>query len=99
MLEWLPKLEKVPGEREEKTVVMLALSTCGFCRKGMDYLKDKGLTFHYCHLDYLEPERKAELKEQYKSNFGKVLTYPTLIVNDKEILTGFSPSQWDEMFQ
>lgn len=86
----------VSGEYHNPHLELIALSTCGFCKKAMTYLSERKFAFSYIFLDELEPEVKAEYKTYFHEKFFQPLSYPTLIMDDLDVIVGFIPSSWDE---
>ena len=84
----------VDGPTKDHNLTVLALSTCGFCKSSMRFLNDKGLAYSYVLVDKLEPAHKEQLKDEFRSAFTERLLYPILIVDDKEVLTGFIQADW-----
>ncbi len=95
MFDWVP-FEKHEGSWKEKDVIVLALSTCAFCKRGMEYLKDKDITFRYVYVDKLNPEEKKKISEEFKEKFGQRGLYPTIIVDDSDFQLGFIKKAWDK---
>ncbi|MFP4331052.1 MAG: glutaredoxin family protein [Alkalispirochaetaceae bacterium] len=85
----------VEGSRTEHEVVLYALSTCAFCKKGIDFLSDSGVDFKYIYLDELDIEVKREVKSELKSQFDNLVVFPVLVVDNKRALTGFTKDQWE----
>jgi len=86
----------VEGKKTSPHLVVLALSTCGFCKRAMTFLQEQGFSFEYLHLDQISPEDKAAIKEQFKSEFELNLAFPTLVIDGKEIIIGFIEVKWRE---
>lgn len=87
----------VPGKQSVLQVRLLALSTCGFCRRGQEFLESHGLTYEYVHLDLLDPEVKATAKQEFKDQFGVTLSYPSLIVDGSKHTVGYVKHHWEEL--
>ena len=79
---------KVQGKKTEHKVVVYALSTCVWCKMTRQFLKDNGIEFEYIDVDLCEPEEKEQVRQQIQSKGGN-LSYPTTIVDDKTLITGF----------
>lgn len=92
----LPKVESVEGSRNEPRLMVFSLSTCGFCKRAMEFLREKGFAFDYLHLDQIPSEEKARLKEEFKSEFGVSLAFPTLLIDGKDVIIGFIEAKWKE---
>ena len=95
MFENIPFTE-VEGPRNEKDLMLFAISTCGFCRKAKKFLKKNGLTHKYIDVDTLDPVDKSDIAHEFKSHFGERIMYPCLIVDGKEFLFSFIRVQWQE---
>jgi len=76
---------------------MMALSTCGFCRRGQDCLEKHQIAYQYVHLDALDPAIKAAVKEEFKMKFGVTLSYPALIIDDSQHTIGYVKRQWETL--
>ena len=79
---------KVPGKRNDHKVVVYALSTCVWCKMTKQFLKDNEIGFEFIDVDMCEPEEKEQIRQQIQSKGGS-LNYPTTIVDDKKVITGF----------
>ena len=88
--------EEVDGEKQEKQITVYALSTCGFCKRGIAFLRENSLKFKYIYLDKLGYERKTELKRSLKETFGKRAVFPYTVIDDEKVLLGFSKSDWEK---
>lgn len=79
---------KVQGKNNQHTVVVYALSTCVWCKMTKQFLKDNEIEFEYIDVDLCEPEEKEQIRQQIL-NKGGSLNYPTTIVDDNKVITGF----------
>lgn len=92
----LPKIEHVDGKVTTPHLLVLTLSTCGFCKRAMLFLENHGFAYDYLHLDQIPLEEKSRIKEQFKEKFGVSLAFPTLILDDKEVVIGFIEAKWQD---
>jgi len=88
--------ETINGKASDRKLVFLALSTCSFCKKARAFLDGNSFTYEILYMDKIDPELKKTLKVEFADRFKKRLTYPTLIIDDKEILTGFIRIAWEK---
>jgi glutaredoxin-like protein NrdH len=88
--------ETKQGKRNDKGLKLFALTTCGFCKKAKTFLDENDFSYDYLYMDKIDPDTKKELKTQFAENFDKRLTYPTLMINDTELLTGFIRIAWEK---
>ena len=87
---------EVAGEIQREKVQLLALSTCGFCKRGMDFLKKKQIAFEYVFLDEVETELKVKSKQEFRDKFGINLSYPSLVRNGDRYTLGYIQRFWEE---
>jgi len=86
---------KVQGKKTDHKVVVYALSTCVWCKMTKQFLKDNDIEFEYIDVDMCEPQEKEQVRQQILSKGGN-LNYPTTIVDDKTVITGFRKDQLKE---
>ncbi len=79
---------KVPGKKNNHKVVVYALSTCVWCKMTKQFLKDNDIGFEFIDVDTAAPQEKEEVHQQILNKGGN-LSYPTIIVDDKTLITGF----------
>lgn len=90
------KIEKVPGKNKQNKVFLYALSTCAWCKMTKQFLKDNDIEFEYVDVDHSTEEDLARIKKDILSKGGS-LSYPTLIINDKDLVTGFRKDKIKEL--
>lgn len=88
-------LELVEGEDGKHELVLFALSTCGWCRKARNFLDENKLTYSYVYVDLLQGDAQKEVFEEVK-NRNPRKTFPTLVVDDGEVLAGFNEDKYKE---
>jgi len=91
--------QKVDGEDRRRHIQLLALSTCGFCRRGQEFLEQHHLAYEFVHLDTLDPEVKSRTKQEFKDLFGVTLSYPALVIDGKEQTVGYVKRFWEDLLQ
>ena len=84
------------GTNNKHDLTLFALSTCGFCKRSMKFLKEKNIAFKFVYLDTFEREKKTEIKTQLKKKFNKRAVFPYLVINEKEVVLGFTQSEWEK---
>ena len=85
------------GKEVYKEVTLYALSTCGFCKQAIYFLRHNEIKFRYLYMDELEIEAKRKLKAALKEKFKHAVGFPYLVIDD-EALVGFREEQWREKF-
>ena len=86
------------GEYSDQDLTIYALSTCGFCRKSMKFLRNNSIQFKYIYIDLIDFELKMELKKKLKEEFGKRVVYPYILVNKEKAMSGFIRENWEKEF-
>jgi len=90
------QFSKVSGKQSQHKVVLYALSTCAWCKMTKQFLKDNDVEFEYIDVDLCEEEDKQKIREQIQSKGGS-LSYPTTIVDDNLVITGFRKDKLKEV--
>jgi glutaredoxin-like protein NrdH len=89
------QFQKVSGKKSDHKVTVYALSTCVWCKLTKQYLSDNGVAYDFIDVDLLDEKDKGEAHEAITSK-GGILSYPTTIVDDKTVITGFRKDQLKE---
>jgi glutaredoxin-like protein NrdH len=82
------QFSKVSGKKNNHKVTIYALSTCVWCKMTKQYLNDNGVEYQFVDVDLLDDNDKTRVHTDIISK-GGVLSYPTIIVDDKTLITGF----------
>ena len=86
---------KVEGDLKDHQVLLYALSTCGWCKMTKAFLVEKGVEYEYVDVDKLDKTGKDMVNADIKKRGGR-LAFPTIIVDDKTIITGFKKDKLSE---
>jgi len=95
MFDWL-QFEKREGSRKDRDIIVLALSTCGFCKRGLEFLDSHNFTYRFIYLDTLAKEERRKISEEFRENFKQRSLYPALIVDNKDFQLGFIQKAWEK---
>lgn len=80
---------EVSGENDEHDVKLFAISTCGWCKKVKELLREEDIEFEYVNIDEVEGEESKEVRQDLK-RFNSSLSCPTLVIdNGREVIIGF----------
>ena len=79
--------EHVDGKNKGK-VMLYALSTCGWCAKTKDLLREMGVEFEYAFVDLLDGKEQDDAIMQVEK-FNPAGSFPTLVINNKMAIIGF----------
>ena len=89
------QFSKVSGKNNEHKVILYALSTCAWCKLTKQFLKDNDIEFEYVDVDLCEEEDKQKIRQHIQSKGGP-LSYPTIIIDDNMLITGFRKDKLTE---
>jgi glutaredoxin-like protein NrdH len=89
------QFSKISGKKTDHKVTLYALSTCVWCKMTKQFLNDNNIEYEYIDVDLCEDEDKQKIHQLILSK-GGTLTYPTTIIDDKVVVTGFRKDQLKE---
>jgi glutaredoxin-like protein NrdH len=89
------QFSKVSGKKNNHKVTVFALSTCVWCKMTKQFLNDNGVEYEFVDVDLLNEKDKSQAHVTITSK-GGALSYPTTIVDDKTLITGFRKDQLKE---
>jgi glutaredoxin-like protein NrdH len=81
-------LVKVPGKNKKHKVLLYALSTCAWCKMEKQFLKDSSVEYEYVDVDLCNEKDREKIRGDILKRGGE-LNYPTLILDDKNLISGF----------
>ena len=90
-------IEHVSG-KNKGTVMLYALSTCGWCNKTKELLREIDVEFDYAYVDLLEGKEQDEAMNTVE-RFNPSGSFPTLVINDKKCIVGFREQEIREEFR
>lgn len=90
------QFSKVSGKENDHKVTLYALSTCVWCKLTKQFLNENGIEYEFIDVDMLEDEEKTKAHETITSK-GGMLSYPTIIVDDRVVITGFRKDKLKEV--
>lgn len=74
---------------------MYTLSTCAWCKKTKKFLKDNDVEYEFADIDLSNEEDREKIRQDIVRHGGP-LSYPTIIVDDKKVITGYNESEIKE---
>ncbi len=90
-------IEHVSGKNKGK-VMLFALSTCGWCNKTKELLRELGIGFDYTYVDLLEGKEQDEAMNTVE-RFNSSGSFPTLVIDNKKSIVGFKEQEIREAFR
>ena len=89
------EFSKVSGKKNNHKVIVYALSTCVWCKLTKQFLNENEISYEFVDVDLLGEEDKQKVRQTITSKGGS-LSYPTTIVDDKVVITGFRKDKLKE---
>jgi glutaredoxin len=74
--------------KNKGTITLYALSTCGWCHKTRDLLKQMGIAFDFIYVDLLEGKEQDDTMTIVEK-FNPHGSFPTLVIDNKKAIVGF----------
>lgn len=90
-------IEHVNGKNKGK-VMLYALSTCGWCKRTKELLREIGVEFDYAYVDLLEGKEQDTAMDNVE-RFNPSGSFPTLVIDDKKCIVGFKEQEIREVFR
>ena len=88
------------GENSPYDICVYALSTCGFCKKGINFLRENKFKFKYIYVDLIGQDLRMRTKKELSNKYNERIGFPFVVINDGEkILVGFKEEKWKETFE
>ena len=86
-------IEHINGKNKGE-VMLYALSTCGWCSKTKELLRELCIEFDYTYVDLLEGKEHDDVMNVVE-RFNPAGSFPTLVINDKKCIIGFREQDLD----
>jgi len=71
--------------KNKGNIVLYALSTCGWCGKTKDLLRELSVEYKFVDVDLLEGKERGEIIEEVK-RWNPQCSFPTIVINNKCIV-------------
>jgi glutaredoxin len=89
---------KVPGKNNKHKILLYAISTCAWCKRAKKFLTENNIEYEYVNVDLCSKEDREKIRETILGRGGR-LSYPTVIVDDRILITGFNGRQLREALE
>jgi glutaredoxin-like protein NrdH len=80
-------IEHVNGKKKGK-IILYALSTCGWCARTKELLRELGVDFDYTYVDLLEDKEQDDAMNEVEK-WNPKGSFPTLVIRDEKSIIGF----------
>jgi len=92
------KIIKVLGKNNKHKVLMYAISTCAWCKRTKNILKDNNIEYEYVDVDLSNIEGREKIRREILKRGGS-LSYPAIIIDDKILINGFRKDEIKETLE
>ncbi len=89
---------KVPGKYNKHRVLMYAISTCAWCKRAKKFLTDNNIAYEYVDVDLCSKEEREKIRNDILSRRAH-LSYPTIIIDNEILVTGFREDKIREVLE
>lgn len=83
---------KVEGKDSKHRVLLYAISTCPWCKKEKQLLKDNNIEFEYVDVDLCNDEDYEEIRKDIINRGGR-FSFPAIIIDDIILINGFKEKE------
>ena len=88
----------VAGKNKKHKVLIYAISTCAWCKMTKKFLNENDIEYEYVDVDLVSDKNHQKITEDIK-NLGASPSFPTLVVDDKTVITGFRKDKIKEALE
>lgn len=85
---------QVPGKKRDHKVFVYSLSTCAWCKRTKQFLKDSSVYHEYVDVDLASPDDRKKIEDNLAK--WKCHAYPAVLIDDKRLVTGFKVDEIKE---
>lgn len=80
----------------DKQVKLFALSTCGWCRKTVNWLNENGVQYDLHYVDQASAAEKEQLLADM-AQYNPRKSFPTVVIDGGScVIVGFKPDEMEE---
>jgi len=77
-------------------LTVYALSTCGFCRNALKFLRENQIQFKFVYMDKIDFDLKQKVKEALEKKYDKRVVFPYLVIDELSVVVGYTEEEWKE---
>jgi len=86
---------KVEGKKKDHKVFLYTLSTCGWCKKTKQFLKDNEVEYEYIDVDKCTREERQKVIADIKARKAS-MGFPLGIIDDEITISGYKVDKYKE---
>ena len=77
------------GESSPYDICVYALSTCGFCKKGINFLREKKVKFRYIYVDLIGQDLRLRTKKELSDKYNERIGFPFVVITSFSLLSTY----------
>ena len=85
------------GEKKGCKITVYALSTCGFCKRALAFLRDNSVEFEYVYVDRLDRKARDKIVDELKGKYNRRVAFPFLVIDGEECMVGFNTEKYENL--
>ena len=89
---------KVRGKNNTHSVLLYALSTCPWCNKEKQLLRDNNIEFEYVDVDLCNDEDYEKIGDDLL-NLGGRFSFPAILIDERILINGFKEDEIRESLE
>jgi glutaredoxin len=89
----------VEGTPTRIPLTVFALSTCGFCRRALQFMNDRGVAYRFVHVDKHPESVRKTVRAYVGKTFDAQLSFPFLCIGTERHLNGFIRPEWEALLE
>ena len=80
-------------------VTVYGLTTCGHCKRAIEFLKEQGVDFDCVYVDTLEGQPRSDMLTKVRG-YNPRISFPTIVVDGGvRVIVGFQPDELREVLE
>ena len=83
---------KIEGEKKDHKVFLYTLSTCGWCKKTKQLLKDNRVEYEYLDVDKCSSDERRNVISEIKEK-NLPLGFPLIMIDDDKVISGYKEKE------
>ena len=85
----------VPGDKKDHKVLVYALSTCVWCKRTKQFLKDCKVHYEYLDVDLADAKDRRKIEDDLRK--WNCHAYPAVLIDGKRLIIGFKEDELKEV--
>lgn len=88
----------IQGKSNKHKVLLYAISTCPWCKKEKQFLRDNNIEFDYVDVDLCNDDDYEKIREDILNRGGR-FSFPAIIIDGRTLINGFKVDEIRESLE